>query len=158
MAEENISQGFRLKNIDETKKCFIEEINRNELMSKKHKKVCLTLNYIEHFILGSTIIGCVSISAFASVFDIPIGITSSAIGLKICAITAGIKKYKSIIMEKKKKHDKIALLAKSKLNSIEVLVSKALIDLVISHDEFVLIKNVLKEYSEMKEEIRNLKI
>ena len=127
-------------------------------MSKKHKKVCLTLNYIEHFILGSTIIGCVSISAFASVFDIPIGITSSAIGLKICAITAGIKKYKSIIMEKKKKHDKIVLLAKSKLNSIEVLVSKALIDLVISHDEFVLIKNVLKEYSEMKEEIRNLKI
>ena len=158
MAEENISQGFRLKNIDETRKCFIEEINRNELMSKKHKKVCLTLNYIEHFILGSTIIGCVSISAFASVFDIPIGITSSAIGLKICAITAGIKKYKSIIMEKKKKHDKIVLLAKSKLNSIEVLVSKALIDLVISHDEFVLIKNVLKEYSEMKEEIRNLKI
>ena len=127
-------------------------------MSKKHKKVCLTLNYIEHFILGSTIIGCVSISAFASVFDIPIRITSSAIGLKICAITAGIKKYKSIIMEKKKKHDKIVLLAKSKLNSIEVLVSKALIDLVISHDEFVLIKNVLKEYSEMKEEIRNLKI
>ena len=145
MVEENISQEFRLKNIDETRNYLIEEINRNELMSKKHKKVCTTLNYIEHFlILGSTITGCVSISAFASLVGIPIGIASSTIGLKICVITAGIKKYKSIIKKKKKKHDKIVLLAKSKLNSIEVLISKALIDSVISHDEFVLINNVLK--------------
>ena len=63
-------------------------------------------------------------SAFASLVGIPIRITSSAIGLKICAITAGIKKYKSIIKKKKKEHDKIVLLAKSKLNKIGVLVSK----------------------------------
>ena len=81
---------------------------------------------------------------------IPIGITSSAIGLKICAITAGIKKYKSIIKKKKKKHDKIVSLAKSKLNRIEVLISKSLIDSNISHDEFVSINNVLKEYEEIK--------
>ena len=74
----------------------------------------------------------------------------------MCVITAGIKKYKSIV-KKKKKHDKIVLLAKSKLNSIEVLISKALIDLVVSHDEFVLTNNVLKEYNEMKEKIKNLK-
>ena len=98
MAEENISQEFRLKNIDETKKYLIEEINRNELMSKKHKKVYTALNYIEHFIiLASTITGYVSISAFASLVGILIGITSSAIGIKICAITAGNKKYNSII-------------------------------------------------------------
>ena len=89
MAEENISQEFRLKSIDEAKNYLIEEINRNELMSKKHKKVCTTLNYTEQFlILGSIITGCVSISAFASLVGIPIGITSSAIGLKICTITA----------------------------------------------------------------------
>ena len=59
-------------------------MNRNELMNKKHKKVCTTLNYIENFlILGSTITGCVSISSFASLVGILIGITSSAIGLKI---------------------------------------------------------------------------
>ena len=157
MVEENISQEFRLKNIDETRNYLIEEINRNELMSKKHKKVCTTLNYIEHFlILGSTITGCVSISAFASLVGIPIGIASSTIGLKICVITAGIKKYKSIIKKKKKKHDKIVLLAKSKLNSIEVLISKALIDSVISHDEFVLINNMLKQYKKMKKEIKRL--
>ena len=103
------------------------------------------MNYIDYLLIViSTITVCVSISAFASLVSIPIGITSSAIGLKICAITAGIKKYKSIIKKKKKKHDKIVLLAKSKLNSIEVLISKALIDSNISHDEFVLINNVLK--------------
>ena len=96
------------------------------------------------------------ISAFASLAGILIGITSSAIGLKICAIAAGIKKYKSIIKKKKKKHDKIVLLAKSKLNGIEVLVSKALIDSVISNGEFVLIKNVIKEYNKIKE-VKNLK-
>ena len=97
-------------------------------MSKKHKKACTTLNYIDHFlILDSTITGCVSISAFATLVGIPIGITSPAIKLKISAMTAGIKKYKSII-KKKQKPDKIVLLAKSKLNSIEVLISKALID------------------------------
>ena len=87
--------------------------------------------------------------------SIPIGITSSAIGLKICVITAGIKKYKSIIMERKKKHDKIALLVKSKFNIMEVLISKALIDSNINHDEFALIDNVLKEVYNMKEEIKH---
>ena len=67
-----------------------------------------------------------------------------------------IKKYKSIIKKKKKKHDKRVLLAKSELNSIEVLISKALIDSNISHDEFVLISSVLKEYGDIKEEIKNL--
>ena len=91
-------------------------------------------------------------------FSISVGITSSSAGLKICAIAAGIKKYQSTIKKKKKKHDKIVLLAKSKLNSIEVLISEALIDSVISQDKFVLINNVLKEYDEMKEEVKNLRL
>ena len=70
---------------------------------------------------------------------IPIGITSSVIGLKICARAVGIKKFKSIIEKKKKSHDKIVFLAKSKLNKIKALIFKAIIDSVISHDEFVLI-------------------
>ena len=89
-------------------------------------------------LLASTITVCISISDFAFLVVIPIGITSSAIVLKNCTIiTAAIKKFNSVT-KKKKKHDKIVL-AKSKLNSIEVLTSKALIDSV-SHDEFVLIK------------------
>ena len=66
-------------------------------MSEKYKKTCKYLNYVEHLlILVSTIICCVSISAFASLVCVPVGITSSAVGTKICAVTAGIKKYKSI--------------------------------------------------------------
>ena len=104
-------------------------------MSKKHRKVCRCLNYIDHlFIAISTIAECVSISVLVSLVGILIGITSSANGLKICAITTGIKKYESII--NKKKHDKIVLLVKSKLISKEVLISKALTDSNITHDEF----------------------
>ena len=101
MAEENIREGFRLKSIDETRIYLIEEINQNELINKKHKKICATLNYIEHFLLlTSTITGFVSISALASSIGIPIGIPVSAIGIKICTVTAGIIKYKSVIKKK----------------------------------------------------------
>ena len=92
-------------------------------MNKKHEKFCATINYVEHFlILACTITGCISISAFTSLLVIPIGITSSAIGLKICSKTAGIKISKSIIKKKKKKRDRAVLLARSKLNTIEVLI------------------------------------
>ena len=77
------------------------------------------------------------------------------IRIKIFPITTGIKKYKSIIKKNKKKHDKIVSLAKSKLNRIEVLIFKSLIDSNINHYEFVLINNVLNEYEEMKEKLKN---
>ena len=112
------------------------------------------MNDIDYsLIIISTITRCVSIFAFASLVGIPIWITSLKIGLKICVRTAGMKKYKSI--NKKKKHDKIVLIAKSKLNSIEVLISKALIDSSVYHDEFVLINYVLKEFYYMKKKIKS---
>ena len=108
MPEENINQEFRLKKIYEIRNYLIEEINQNKLLNKKHKKVCRVLNYIDHSLtVISTITGCVPISDFASLVGIPIGITSSAIGLKMCVMTAGIKKSKSIIKKKKKKDDEI---------------------------------------------------
>ena len=122
------------------------------MISRKHKKVCTTVNYIEHLlILASTITGCTSIFAFTSLIGIPVAITDTAIELKICAIAAGIKKCKSIIKKKKKKHNKKVMFPKSKLSSIEVLIFNAWINLNTSHDEFVL-------YKDMKEEIKNLKI
>ena len=136
-----------MKNRDETRNDFIKEINQNELINKKHKKVCRILNYIEYLlILISTVSGCVFISAYYFLVGIP------AIGLKISVITAGIV---SIIKRKKKEHDKIVLLEKSKLNSTEVLISKALIVWNIIHNEFVLMNNVLKEFYVMKEELKN---
>ena len=88
-------------------------------MSKKHKKVYRVLNYIEPLlILISTVTGCVCISSFASLVGMPIGITSSALRLKVCVITVGMKKYKPKIEKKKEKHNKMLLLAKSKFNSV----------------------------------------
>ena len=111
---------------------------------EKYKKTCKYLSYVKHLlILASIITGCASVSAFLSLVSVPVGITSSAVGIKVCAITAGIKKYKPMI-KKKKKHDKIVLLGKDKLNNNKVLISKALIGSYISHDKFVLV-NVLRE-------------
>ena len=104
----------------------------------------IPFKHLHLVILISTVTGWVSISAFASL--------SFAIELKICTITAGIKKYKSIINNKK--HDKL-LLAKSKLSRKEVSIYMALINSNISHDKFVLINDVLKEFYYMKEEIKN---
>ena len=75
-------------------------------MSKNHKNVCTTLNYIWNLlILASAVTGCFSIFAFASLFGIPQGIVSLGVGFKICVITAGIKKYNSIFKKKKKRSD-----------------------------------------------------
>ena len=101
--------------------------------------------YWIHSYFKFTIIGSTSVPAFVSLVGIPIGITSSSIGLNICSITAGSKMYKPINKKKKLKHDKIVLLAKSKLNSVEVLISKALIDSVISHDEFKILQQLFIE-------------
>ena len=94
-------------------------------MNEKHKKVCRALGYFENFpAFVSAVSGCVPISTFATLAGVSVGLASSAVGLKTCAITAVIKNYKSIIKKNKKKHHKIVLLAKTTLNIIEVLVSK----------------------------------
>ena len=82
------------------------------------------------------------------------GIASSVATIENWVITAAIKKYKWIIKKTKKKHEKIVLLATIKLNTIEVLISKVLINSNISHDEFISINNVLKQDDDMEEEAR----
>ena len=82
---------------------------------------------------------------------------SSAAGLKTCTKAAGIKKHRSIIRKYKKKHDKTVFLAKTNLKNMKVLISKALTDRYIIYGQLVLVNNVLKEYNEMKEEIKDLK-
>ena len=116
------------------------------------------LNYIEHLlILISAITECVSTFYVSpSLVGIHISTMSSAIGLKFCAINSGIIiKYKLIIKKQNKKNNKIVLLAKSKLNSIEFLTSNVFIGSNISHDEFILINNVVEEFYGMMEKIKN---
>ena len=113
----NISQEFRLKNIDETRNLLLEEIKQNELMSKKYKKY----KKVQKGLYNSKLHWTPSYFSFynywmyfnfASLVGIPVEFTSSAIGLRTYAIATGIKKYESMIKKKKKKHDKVVLLAK----------------------------------------------
>ena len=127
-------------------------------MSEKCKKTHKYLNYIEHSLIwASAVAGFISIYVFTLLVSLLVGITRSAVGLKICTITAGIKNYKIIIEKKKKKHDKIVFSGKTKLDTIEVLTSNDLIDSYINHYKFVSINNVLREYDKMKREIKNSK-
>ena len=94
---------FRIRKIDETRDYILDEIKDNDLMSEKYKKARAYLNYVKYLlILALTVTGCVAISAFASLVCVSVGVTSSAVGIKICTITARIQKYKSIIKKKRK--------------------------------------------------------
>ena len=113
-----MSRQFRLKNLDEKRNYFLEEIQQNELMSRKHRKVCTTLTYIEHFLIWMYFNFCFCLFVFYYYSN-----------YKFChrIIAPGIKKYKLMTKKKKEKHDKIVLLAKSNLNGIDFLISEALI-------------------------------
>ena len=96
----------KTEKINEARNYLIDKIKEHELMIKNHKKVCTTLNYAEHSFFGFCSHGCVLIFDFYSLVSIPIGITSSAVEIKIWKITSRVKKYKSLIKKKLKKHDK----------------------------------------------------
>ena len=100
--------------------------------------------------------GGVSIISHASVIGIPVGIITSSFTLVFSLTTGMIKKLLKEI-KKKKINSKIIMLAKRKLNSIETLMSQALMGLEISHEEFKTIVNEKEKYDQMKESIRNKK-
>ena len=99
--------------------------------------MCKALNYFKHFLIFiSAVIDFVWIFAFTSLVSVPVGIRRSEVGIKICAMAAAVKKFKSII-KKKKEALWNTFTRKAKLNTIKVLISKPLTDSYISHDEFV---------------------
>ena len=101
--------------------------------------------------------GEISIISFASVIRVPVEIPSATFSL-IFSLTTGItKKLLKATRNKKKRHNKIFMLAKSKLNNIQTLISRALIDLEISHEEFKTIVNEKEKHEKMKENIRMMK-
>ena len=105
MLRTNISSlKFRFKKLDETRNYLLVEINHNDLMSEKYKKIFKYFNCIEHLlILVSAVTVYVSISAFSSLFCVPVGVTRSAVGMTLCKITTAIKNHQSIIKKKKKR-------------------------------------------------------
>ena len=93
---------------------------------------------------------------FHAVVGAPVGIASAGFTIVFSLTTGIIKKLLNITKSKKKKHAKILMLVKSKLNSIETLVSQALIDMEISHKKFITISNERDKYEKMKENLRSV--
>ena len=135
---------IRLDKITENENYFHEEINQRKLCNKKLSKYVAAFDYIDKVLIAlSATTGGVSICSFTSNVGAPVRIASARFTLMFSLTRGIIKKLLSITRrKKKKKHDKILMLTKTKLNNIETLISQALNDMEISHEEFV---TILKE-------------
>ena len=126
---------FRLSEIIGIENYFYQEINQRKSCSKKLNKYVTAFDYIDKILIVlSATTSCVSIISFTSIVGAPDGIASASFTLIFSLTTRIVKKLLNITRNKKKKHDKIFILAKSKLSSIETLISQALIDMKISHE------------------------
>ena len=148
-------QQFRLNKINEVKDYFLAEIRERELISKNIRKYIASLDYFDKslnvlFILS----GSVSIASFGIVIGASAGIIGAICGFAFSITSGFIKTFLKTKRNKKKKHNKIIVLARGKLNSIESKISKVLMDNEISHEDFETIINEEKKYRELKESIR----
>ena len=142
---------FRLSEIIGIENYLYPEINQRKSYSKKLSKYVTTFDYIDKILIILSATSCgVLIISFTSIIGVPAGNASASFTLIFSIATGIIKKLLGTIRMKKKKHDKNLMLAKSKLNSIETLISQALDDMEISHEEFIIILKVKAKYERMK--------
>ena len=148
-------QQFRLNKINEIKDYFLGEIRERELISKNLSKYIASLDYFDKSLnVLSILSGSISIASFATIIGVPAGIVGTCCGFTFSITSGFVKKFLKTIRNKNKKHNKIVMLARSKLNSIESKISEALINNEISHEDFMTILNEEKKYRELKESIR----
>ena len=129
-------QHFRLNKINEIKDYLVAEIKERELMSERLSKYIAFCDYFDKsLIVLSATSGSIFIASLATVIGTPIGIASVSLSLTFSLYTGIVKKLLKTTRNKKKKHSKIIMLARSKLNSIESKVSEGLINTKISHED-----------------------
>ena len=153
----NISndQKFRLNKINEIKDYLFAEIKEREIMSKNLSGYIASSEYFDKsLIVLSVATGSISIASFATAIGAPVGIMSASCSLALSITTGFVKKYLKTKRNKKKKHNKIVMLARNKLNSIESKMSEALINIEISHEDYMAILNEEKKYRELNGSIR----
>ena len=148
---------YRLDEINKIKDFFNNEIKERKDIIKKLNKYLVSCDYLDKiFIALSASFGTLNIVSYASVVDAQAGIVGSSLSL-IFTLGTGISKSLLTVTEKrKKKHNKIIALAKNKLNTIDTLLSSALNDSEISHEEFTNIINEANIYENIKENIKEL--
>ena len=150
---------YRLDQINKIRDYFNNDIKERKDIIKKLNKYLVSFDYLDKiFIALSASFGMLSIASYASVIGTPTGIAGSSLTL-IFTIGAGISKsFLKVTKKRKKKHNKIIVLAKSKLNIIDTLLSSALNDSEITHEEFTNIINEANIYENLKENIKELTI
>ena len=137
------------------KNYFYQEINQRKSCSKKLNKCVTTFDYLDKILIVlSSTSSRVLIISFTSIVGAPVGIARASLTLIFSLTIRIVKKLLNITRNKKKKHDKILMLAKSKLNSSEILISQALLDLDLSHRKFIRILKEKDKYEKMKENLR----
>ena len=129
-------QQFRLIKINEIKHYFVAEIKERELISKRLSKYIAPFDYFDKsLIVLSVTTGSISLASFATVIGAPVGMASASICLAFLISTVIVKKLLKTKRNKKEKRNRIVMLARSKLNSIESKISEALVNNEISHEE-----------------------
>ena len=124
-------------------------------MRKKLSKYIASFEYFDKSLIAlSVTTGSISIASFANVIGAPVGIISASFSLACSIFTGIIKKLLETTRNKKKKHNKVLMLARIKLNSIESKISEALINNESSHEDFMTMINEEKKYRELNESIR----
>ena len=148
---------YRLDEINEIRNYLNNEIKERKDIIKKLNKYLVSFDYLDNiFIALSASFGTVSIASHATVIGIPVGIAGSSLTLIFTTSTVVNKSLLRVTKKRKKKHNKIIALAKSKLNMIETLLSSALNDSKISHEEFTNIITEKNIYENIKENIKEL--
>ena len=128
---------YRLNEINKTKDYFNNEINERKDIIKKLNKYIVGFDYLDKiFSTLSASFGMLSIASHTTVVGIPVSIAGASLTLIFTIITGTNKSLLQVTKKRKKKYNKIIALAKSKLNTIDTLLSSALIDSKISHEEF----------------------
>ena len=149
---------FRSDEINKIKDYLNFEIKERKDIVKKISKYIVAFDYAEkRFITLSALFGTLSIVSHATIVGIPIGIAGTSLTLIFTIATGVVKKLLNITRKKKKKHNKIIALTRSKLNIIETLISQALIYFEISHEEFSKIIYEKYNYEQIRGNIRSVK-
>ena len=142
---------FRFYEIKKIENYFINEINERESYHKQLNKYVTIFDYIDKILIDlSATTGGIPDISFTTTIGAPVAIASASFTLIFSITTGIIKKLLSATIKKKKKYDQILVLAKSKCNSIEALISQALNDTNISHKEFITILKEKDKYEKMK--------
>ena len=143
---------FRLYEIKEIDNCFVNDINQQKAYSKKFSRYVTIFDYIDKIliVLSATTSGVSLISFTSTTIGESFGIVSASFTLIFSLTTGIIKKLLNMTINKKKKHDQLLMLAESKFNSIETLISQALGDLDVNHEEFIMILKEKDKYEKMK--------